>query len=282
MAPGGRVMGRLQGKVAIVTGAARGTGEATARRFVAEGARVVLGDILDERGEAVAKDLGASARYVRLDVSREADWERAVALALAEFGRLDVLVNNAGIGLDMPEEERLEREQRSLQQVAELQAGGPIETFVDVTMHLPDERWRRMLAIHLDGTFFCTREALKLMAPQMSGSIICMGSIMGTAGGAGSPHYCAAKAGIMGFARALAREVVLRNIRVNSIAPGFIDTPMTAPIGATRMLIEGATPMRRFGEPDDIAWAAVHLASEESAFMTGQVISPNGGYHMSQ
>ena len=120
------------------------------------------------------------------------------------------------------------------------------------------------------------------MAPQMSGNIISMGSIMGTAGGAGSPHYCAAKAGILGLTRSLARELVPRNIRVNAIAPGFIDTPMTAPIGGAKALIEAATPMRRFGVPDDIAWAAVYLASEEANFMTGQVLSPNGGYHMSQ
>ena len=166
---------------------------------------------------------------------------------------------------------------------SQIQAGGPVTTFLDTTVNLSDAEWRQMLSIHLDGTFYCTREALKIMNPQLAGSIINLGSIMGTAGGAGAPHYCAAKAGILGLTRSLARELVLRNIRVNAIAPGFIDTPMTDSImGMQRDMIIESTPMRRFGEPDDIAWAAVYLASDESKFMTGQVLSPNGGYHMSQ
>ncbi|MBT5753543.1 MAG: SDR family oxidoreductase [Acidimicrobiaceae bacterium] len=275
-------MNRLQGKIALITGGASGLGAQIARRFTEEGATVVINDLRAEDAEAMASELGGESIGVGFDVSDSAAVEAGFKEVAERFGRLDVLVNNAGIGLDQPEEDRLERERRTFQQVAEIQAGGPIETFVDVTMHLSDERWRRMLAIHLDGTFFCTREALKIMAPQMSGNIISMGSIMGTAGGAGSPHYCAAKAGILGLTRSLARELVPRNIRVNAIAPGFIDTPMTAPIGGTKALIEAATPMRRFGVPDDIAWAAVYLASEEANFMTGQVLSPNGGYHMSQ
>ena len=120
------------------------------------------------------------------------------------------------------------------------------------------------------------------MGPRMSGAIINMGSIMGTAGGAGAPAYCAAKAGILGFTRSLAREVVSRNIRVNAIAPGWIESNMTNPFGPLRDAIALQTPMRRFGTPDDIAWAAVYLASEEARFVTGQVLSPNGGWHMSQ
>ena len=275
-------MNRLEGKIALITGGASGLGAQIGRRFTEEGATVVVNDLQAADAEAMAAELGGDSMGVGFDVSDSTAVEAGFKAVGERFGRLDILVNNAGIGLDMPEEERLERERQTFQQVAEMQAGGPIETFVDVTMHLPDERWRRMLAIHLDGTFYCTREALKIMAPQLSGSIISMGSIMGTAGGAGSPHYSAAKAGIMGFTRSLAREVVARNIRVNAIAPGFIDTPMTAPIGDRKALIEAVTPMRRFGEPDDIAWAAVYLASDEANFMTGQVLSPNGGYHMSQ
>ena len=140
-----------------------------------------------------------------------------------------------------------------------------------------------MLAIHLDGTFYCTREALKIMNPQMSGAIVNMGSIMGTAGGGGAPHYCAAKAAILGLTRSVAREVVVRNIRVNAIAPGYIDTPLLDPMAASmRQLIALGTPMQRLGEPDDIAWAAVYLASDEAKFVTGQTLSPNGGWHMSQ
>jgi 3-oxoacyl-[acyl-carrier protein] reductase len=270
----------LDGKIALITGGGSGLGPANARRFVAEGAGVIINDVSDEAAERVAEELKGQA--VVFDVADSA----AVAAGFKEvrerYDRLDILVNNAGIGLDIGEEERAERERLTFQQVAEMQAGGPVETFVDVTMSLTDERWRRMLAIHLDGTFYCTREALQVMAPQMSGSIVNMGSIMGSAGGAGSPHYCAAKAGIMGLTRSLARELVVRNIRVNAIAPGYIDTPMTEPLGNLRTLIEAQTPMRRLGEPDDIAWAAVYLASDEAKFVTGQVLSPNGGWVMNQ
>ncbi|MDH4078168.1 MAG: SDR family oxidoreductase, partial [Acidimicrobiia bacterium] len=134
-----------------------------------------------------------------------------------------------------------------------------------------------------DGTFYCTREALKIMNPQMAGCIVNMGSIMGTSGGAGAPHYCAAKAAILGFTRSVAREVVLRNIRVNAIAPGYIDTPLLEVMTPTmKGLIAAQTPMQRLGDPDDIAWAAVYLASEEAKYVTGQTLSPNGGWHMSQ
>jgi 3-oxoacyl-[acyl-carrier protein] reductase len=275
-------MGRLEGKVALITGGASGLGAQMGRRFTEEGATVIVNDLRASDAEAMAAELGGDSMGVGFDVSDSAAVQAGFKAVAERFERLDILVNNAGIGVDAPAEERAEREQKTFQQIAEMKAGDPVETFIDVTMYMPDDRWRRMLAVHLDGTFYCTREALKVMAPQMSGSIISMGSIMGTAGGAGSPHYCAAKAGILGFTRAVAREVVARGIRVNAIAPGFIDTPMTAPVAATRSLIEAATPMRRFGVPDDIAWAGVYLASDEAQFMTGQVISPNGGYHMSQ
>ncbi len=275
-------MGRLEGKVALITGGASGLGAQMGRRFTEEGATVIVNDLRASDAEAMAAELGGDSMGVGFDVSDSAAVQAGFKAVAERFERLDILVNNAGIGVDAPAEERAEREQKTFQQIAEMKAGDPVETFIDVTMYMPDDRWRRMLAVHLDGTFYCTREALKVMAPQMSGSIISLGSIMGTAGGAGSPHYCAAKAGILGFTRAVAREVVARGIRVNAIAPGFIDTPMTAPVAATRSLIEAATPMRRFGVPDDIAWAGVYLASDEAQFMTGQVISPNGGYHMSQ
>ncbi len=140
-----------------------------------------------------------------------------------------------------------------------------------------------MIGVHLNGTFFCTRAALKIMNRNRNGgAIINMGSIMGTAGGEASPHYSAAKAGILGLTRALERELASRQIRANAIAPGWIDTDMTAPLGALREKLANLTAMRRFGDVDDIAWAAVYLASEEAKYMTGQVISPNGGYVMSQ
>jgi 3-oxoacyl-[acyl-carrier protein] reductase len=139
-----------------------------------------------------------------------------------------------------------------------------------------------MLTVHLNGTFYGCREALKIMNRQNSGSIVNVGSIMGTTGGAGMAAYCAAKGAILALTRSLAREVVSRGIRVNALAPGFIDTELTEPLAEMRGLLEATTPMGRFGDTDDIAWAAVYLASEEAKFITGQTLSPNGGFHMSQ
>jgi 3-oxoacyl-[acyl-carrier protein] reductase len=273
--------GRLAGKVALVTGAARGIGAAIARHFQREGAQLIVNDVSRLEAEKLAGELGGLA--LTADVSDSAAVCQMFEEVRDRSGRLDVLVNNAGISGMETDPVRLEEYRtRGLQQAAEMMAGGPIRTHLDVTVNMTDEQWSRMLAVHLNGTFFCSREALRMMGPQERGSIINMGSIMGTSGGAGAPHYCAAKAGILGFTRALARELVTRNIRVNAIAPGWIDTEMTAPLGEMRRMIEFQTPMRRLGEPSDIAWAAVYLASEEAKFVTGQVLSPNGGWYMSQ
>ena len=275
-------MNRLQGKVALITGAARGLGLAIAKRFIEEGASVVVINDLDPvEAEKAAAPLGAVA--MAASVADSGAVRRMFETVAKRFGRLDVLVNNAGIsGMENDPETRAKFRDKQLLQAAELAAGGPIQTHLDAAVEVTDDAWHRMLAVHLDGTFFCSREALKIMNPQLSGTIINMGSIMGTAGGAGAVAYCAAKAGILGFTRSLAREVVTRNIRVNAIAPGWIDTDMTAPLDELRAVIAAGTPMRRFGDPDDIAWAAVYLASEEAKFVTGQVLSPNGGWHMSQ
>ena len=273
-------MHRLQDKVALITGAARGLGAAIAERFAEEGARVIINDQSPEAAATTAARLGGHA--VVADVSDSA----AVAAMFREVHRiaprLDILVNNAGIsGL----EGRNDAEHivaLRMQQADEIANGGPVTTFIDGTVATSDAGWRRMLGVHVDGTFYCTREALKIMNQQMSGAIINMASVMGTFGRPGSVPYSTAKAAILGFTRALAHEVAVRNIRVNSIAPGWIYTDMTAPLGALRSRIAAQTPLQRLGEPDDIAWAAVYLASDEAKFMTGQVISPNGGWYMSQ
>jgi 3-oxoacyl-[acyl-carrier protein] reductase len=271
---------RLAGKRALITGAGTGLGAQMARRFQQEGAEVLVNDLHLETAEQVAKEVGGSALVA--DVSDSGAVREMFERVGREFGRLDVLVNNAGIGIEGNHELSRQFNQRLAQQAEESMSGGPVETHLDLTVELSDEDWHRMIAVHLNGTFFCTREALKLMNAQNSGCIINLGSIMGTAGGAGLAHYCAAKGGILAFTRSLAREVVSRGIRVNALAPGFIETAMTSALVEARPLIEGATPMGRLGEPDDIAWAAVYLASDEAKFMTGQTISPNGGYHMSQ
>jgi 3-oxoacyl-[acyl-carrier protein] reductase len=275
------VSGRLDGKVALVTGGGAGIGAAIARRFRAEGASLVVNDLDPARAERVAAEVGG--RAVAADVADSAAVRRMFESVRAREGRLDVLVNNAGIAGHESNPERAQRfTELAVKQLQERMSGGVVLTHNDATLETSDEDWRRMLAVHLDGTFYCTREALRSMAERGAGAIGNMGSIMGTAGGAGVAAYCAAKAGILGFTRAVAREVATRGIRVNAIAPGWIETDMTAPLAPVRAMLEMQTPLGRMGSPDDIAWAAVYLASDESAFVTGQVLSPNGGWHMSQ
>ena len=274
-------MHRLQGKIALITGAARGLGLAIGRRFRDEGATVVVNDLDASAAERAASELGGMG--VAADVSDSAAVDRMLARVGERYGRLDVLVNNAGINGTENDPARAEEFRgRMLAQAAEIGAGGPIRTHLDFTVESTDESWRRMLAVHLDGTFYCSRAALRLMNAHGAGAIVNMGSIVGTSGVAGAAAYAAAKGGILGFTRALAREVVSRGIRVNAIAPGWIETDMVSFLGEARGLIALQTPMGRLGEADDVAWAAVYLASEEAKFVTGQVLSPNGGWYMSQ
>ena len=274
-------MERLKGKVALITGGARGLGASIAKHFSDEGAKIILCDINADVAIETAKELGGKAYY--MDVSDSKNVEETFSKINLEFNRLDILVNNAGInGFENKQSLLYERIKVNNLQSKEFSETGKIKSHFDVTVNLHDEDWHKMIGIHLNGTFFCTREALKVMNNQESGSIINMGSVLGTTGGPSSPHYSAAKAGILGFTRATARELASRNIRVNAIAPGYIDTEMTNHLGDVKKIVMSATPMKRFGDVEDIAWAAVYLASEESKFVTGQTISPNGGFVMSQ
>ena len=273
--------GRLAGKVALITGAARGLGAQIARRFRDEGATPIVTDLSEEACRAVADTVDGDA--YALDVTDSAAVTEVFAKVAANHGRLDILVNNAGIsGMEDRPEEVQRAYDITMAQMADSMAGNPPSVFNDVTLRTTDEDWHRVLAVHLDGTFFCTREAMRIMGPQGAGTIINLGSIMGTSGGAGASAYCAAKAGILGLTRSHAREFVAQGIRVNAIAPGWIETAMTDALGPMRPLIAMQTPMGRMGDADDIAWAAVYLASEEAKFVTGQVLSPNGGWTMSQ
>jgi 3-oxoacyl-[acyl-carrier protein] reductase len=273
-------MGRLQGKTALVTGAARGLGAAIARRFADEGAKVIVNDVSLEAARATAEALGGHG--VAADVADSSAVDAMFAEVSRLVPRLDILVNNAGIsGLEGRNDVDQLIAQR-LQLAQEMAGADPIKSFIDATTQTTDAHWRRMLGVHVDGTFFCCRAALKLMNPQMAGAIVNISSVMGTFGRPGNVPYSTAKAAILGLTRSLAHEVAPRNIRVNAIAPGWIDTDMTAPLGPLRQHIAAGTPLRRFGDPDDIAWAAVYLASDEAKFMTGQVVSPNGGWYMSQ
>ena len=274
-------MERLKGKVALITGGARGLGASIAKHFSNEGAKIILCDINTDLANKMANELGGKAYYV--DVSNSKNVEETFSKINSEFNRLDILVNNAGInGFENRQNLLDERIKVNNHQSKEFSETGKIKSHFDVTVNLNDEDWHKMIGIHLNGTFYCTREALKIMNNQESGSIINMGSVLVTTGGPSSPHYSAAKAGILGFTRATARELASRNIRVNAIAPGYIDTEMTTHLGDVKKIVMSATPMKRFGDVEDIAWAAVYLGSDESKFVTGQTISPNGGFVMSQ
>jgi 3-oxoacyl-[acyl-carrier protein] reductase len=243
---------------------------------VEEGADVIVNDLSLSAAGATAKRLGG--RAVAADVS-DPESVGAMFESLAEMtDRIDILVNNAGIsGLegdnDAQERVRLRAEALARGEEPDSELDGGI---AEVT----DDKWRRMLGVHMDGTFYCCRGAVPLMPD--GGAVVNMGSIMGTFGRGGGLAYCAAKAGILGFTRALAHELAPRNIRVNAIAPGWIHTDMTDPLAPMHPMLEMQTPMGRMGEPDDIAWCAVYLASEEAGFVTGQTLSPNGGWYMSQ
>ena len=272
---------KLKDKVALVTGAGSGIGRAIATLFAHEGARVIANDLNDTAARETVEALGAAgsgARAIRADVADSAQVKAMFAEVEREFGSLDVLVNNAGIGsAGMPPAQREMLRERADKRIMELVSGQGVQTHWDITQEMTDEAWHRMIAVHLNGTFFCTREALRLMSRRDQGAIINMSSVAAW-GIEAVPHYSAAKAGILGFTRAVAREVGSRKIRVNAICPGYIDTPMTQPMSdLMRKAIVGRTPLGRYAEPGEVAQTALFLASDDSSFFTGQWLSPNGG-----
>jgi 3-oxoacyl-[acyl-carrier protein] reductase len=267
---------RLQDRIALVTGGGSGIGRAIALRFAEEGARVVVNDVKKDAAERVAGELPAGALAIAADVSDSAQVRAMFGEIERALGGLDVLVNNAGIGSTSSGEGQRIREQTDAR-IMEIVSGQGIRTHLDVTERMTDETWHKMIGVHLNGTFFCTREALKLMSRNNRGAIVNMSSVAAW-GLETVPHYSAAKGGILAFTRAVAREVGSRGIRVNAICPGYIDTPMTAPMSElVRKAVLSRTPLGRWGEPEEIASTAAFLASDDASFVTGQWISPNGG-----
>jgi 3(or 17)beta-hydroxysteroid dehydrogenase len=246
---------RLAGKVALITGGARGIGAATARLFAREGGRVVLGDVLDPEGRAVEAELvatGSEAAFVRLDVTSEADWERAVAAAASRFGRLDVLVNNAGIG-----------------------GAGRLE---DTTL----EDWNRVMDVNAKGVFLGTRAAIPAMRRAGGGSIVNISSQLGLVGmDDSSPQYQASKGAVRLLTKLTALQYAKERIRANSVHPGPIVTPMTErrrADPATRERMVSRIPLGRYGEAEEIAYGVLYLASDESRFVTGSELVIDGGW----
>jgi 3alpha(or 20beta)-hydroxysteroid dehydrogenase len=243
-------MGRLDGKVALITGGARGQGASHARRFVAEGARVIVADVLDEPGAQLTADLGPPATYVHLDVSDEASWDAAIAATAESFGRLDVLVNNAGI----------------------LRVAPLADT------ELAD--YRAVIDVNQIGCFLGMRAAARTMGAAGGGSIVNVSSIAGLQGMPGVIAYVASKFAIRGMTKAAAIELGHQGIRVNAVHPGTIDTPMIAVgdfDGVDQDALYASLPIPRIGQPDDVSHLMVFLASDESAYCTGGEFVVDGG-----
>jgi 3-oxoacyl-[acyl-carrier protein] reductase len=256
---------RLADRIAVVTGAGSGIGRAIARAFAREGATVAVLDVREAPAQETALSLGPGKhRALVCDVADGAAVARCFEAIDAAYGRVDVVVNNAGV--DRVPGDGMDQliEHRGL-----------------VTPHMSDEAFQRMLAINVFGVFACTREgARRMLRDGRGGAIVNMSSIAGLTA-QGVAHYAASKSAVLGLTRATARELGPHGIRVNAICPGVIDTPMAAgvPEAALKPLL-AATPLRRIGKPEDIASAAVYLASDESSFVTGQWLSPNGGLVM--
>ena len=241
----------LEGKVAVITGAARGIGKSIAIEFAKQGADVVFTDLkLDENTVALEKELqafGVKAKGYASDASNFEDSQKVMDEIVAEFGRVDALVNNAGITRDT------------------------------LLMRMTEEQWDLVLNVNLKSVFNMTKAVQKTMLKQRSGSIINMSSVVGVSGNAGQSNYSASKAGIIGFTKSIARELGARNIRSNAIAPGFIITEMTAkiPEKAREEWIKGI-PLKRGGTPEDVANTCIYLASDLSSYVSGQVINVCG------
>ncbi|MCK6555129.1 SDR family oxidoreductase [Candidatus Binatia bacterium] len=268
---------KLAGRTALITGAGSGLGRAIALAFAREGARVAINDVSRAAAERVAAELavaGTTSMALVADVSDSVEVRAMFEELVERWGALDILVNNAGIAT-ITDEVKANMVTRAM----ELASTGTSTTAIAATRTMSDSQWRRTVSIHLDGTFYCTREALAIMEPRGAGKIVNMASVAGTSGLAGSPDYSAAKAGIVGLTKAVAREVVGSGIYVNAIAPGFIDTPLLDmlddPMKAALAL---QIPIGRLGTPDEVAAVALFLASDESSYLVGQVISPNGGW----
>ena len=248
-------MGTLQGKVAVVTGAAQGIGRAIAHKLATEGAIVVVADLDEAKARSTAVDIGGGAIGLRTDVTSPESVASMVEQVTDRLGRIDILVNNAGWDSASP--------------------------FVDSD----PEVWDRVIAINLYGVLHTCKAVLPVMAAQGSGSVVNLGSDAGRVGSSGEAVYSAAKGGVIAFSKAIAREVARHQVNVNVVSPGPTDTPLFASMGGDdpklRDALTRAIPFRRLGRPEDVANAVAFLASDEAAYITGQTVSVSGGLTMS-
>ena len=245
----------LTGQVALVTGGGRGIGRAIARELAAAGATVIVnyreGAAAAEESVAAILAAGGRGQVMQADVADPTAVEAMVKTVIKEHGRLDILVNNAGITRD------------------------------NLLLRMKDEEFDQVLTTNLRGVFVCTRAVLRQMSKQRSGRIINITSVIGLIGNSGQANYAAAKAGVIGFTRSTAREIASRGVTVNAVAPGFIETEMTAVLNEeTRKAILGSIPLGRFGQPEEVARLVCFLASDAAAYITGQTMTVDGGMVM--
>jgi NAD(P)-dependent dehydrogenase (short-subunit alcohol dehydrogenase family) len=239
----------LAGRVAIVTGAAQGIGRSIAERLVVEGGRVFILDVDGDAAKATAAELGHATAALAVDIADESAVEAGFGQVIAAAGRIDVLVNNAGIlGSDAP------------------------------VQHLEADDWDRVIGINLRGTFLCSRAAVRHMVPRAAGVIVSIASISGKEGNANMAPYSVSKAGIICFTKSLAKEMMAHGIRVNCVAPALIDSPLLAGMEQPRVaVLTSKIPMGRLGRPEEVAAMVLFLASDQSSFTTGQCFDMSGG-----
>ena len=242
---------RFENKVVMVTGGAAGIGRVTAENFAREGARIAICDVNPEAGQAAAKALGPEATFTQVDVASTkavSDWVDAV---FDKYGQIDVLVNNAGITRD------------------------------GLIMRMREEDWDAVINVNLKSAFNCIKAVSKIMVKQRAGRIINLASVVGVMGNPGQANYVASKAGMIGLTKTVAKELGARGITVNAVAPGFIETDMTAVLSdKVKEAMLGTIPLKRAGTPQDVADAITFLASDQAAYITGQVIHVTGGMYM--
>ena len=270
--------GDFRGKVAVVTGGARGIGAATAAALAAAGARVYVLDLRADMAAETAQQIG-SGIALAADISDSAQVDAAFEQVRVERGRLDVLANVAGLSASMAHWDLITSANNARD--AERVAGGPVRTPIDATVRMSDDEWNSRIAVNLTGTFFCCRAALRIMVPQRSGVIVNTASNSAISGWPGLAHYSAAKAGIIAMTKSLAREVIDQGIRVNAVAPGSVRTPMAAekPTGFNPGAV-APIPAGRPGESEEIAQAILYLASDAAAYVVGATLNINGGVVM--